>query len=108
MDELPIACSRGALQPRDLERQRMLWRRVIEDSVGHEELEEGYRFELPAERLAEAAELMAIERRCCGFLELRLEAHAFEPHVWLTLHGPPGAKRILDVELELMLGRRPR
>lgn len=108
MDEPPIACDRGALGSNEPERQRTLWSRILEEVEQREELEGGYRFKLPAARLADAAELMAIERRCCGFLKLRLEADASEPHVWLTLEGPPGAKRVLDAELDLILGRRLR
>ncbi len=42
--------------------------------------------------------------RCCGFLKIRLEAVAFEPHLWFMLEGPPGTKRVLGVKL--VLGRR--
>lgn len=106
MIELPIACDRGALGPREPERQRELWSGVLADAEERQELDNGYRLKLPSARLADAAELMAIERRCCGFLKIRLEADAFEPHVWFTLEGPPGTKRVLDDELELMFGPR--
>ncbi len=62
MIELPIACDRAALGPREPERQ--------------------------------------------GFLQIRLEVDASEPHLKFTLEGPPGTKRVLDVEFELMLGPR--
>ncbi len=103
MIELPIACDRAALGPREAERQRELWSGVLTDAEERQELEDGYRWKLPSARLADAAELMAIERRCCGFLQIRLEADASEPHLWFALEGPPGTKRVLDVELELML-----
>ena len=71
------------------------------------ELEEGYGFRLPAAKLKEAAELMGIERRCCGFLKLRLEADAAEPYVWFSLEGPDGTKKLLAEALEA-LESRPR
>ena len=88
-------------------RQRELWSSLLADVEERRELEEGYALKLPAARLADAAELMDIERRCCGFLKLRLVAdagsEASETHIWFTLSGPPGTKRVLDAELGLML-----
>ncbi len=106
MDELPIACDRGALGSHEPTRQRELWSSLLADVEERRELEEGYALKLPAARLADAAELMDIERRCCGFLTLRLDtepADASEAHIWFTLSGPPGTKRVLDAELRLML-----
>lgn len=103
MDELPVACDRGALRPGEIERQRELWSRIGDDVAEWRELDGGYALKLPATRLVEAAELMDIERRCCGFLKLSLEADASEPHVWLTLSGPPGAKDVLATELAPIL-----
>ncbi len=103
MDELPIVCDRGTLASSEPTRQRELWASLLADVEERRELEEGYALKLPAARLRDAAELMGIERRCCGFLKLRLDAEASEPHIWFTLSGPPGSKRVLDAELELML-----
>ncbi len=103
MDELPIACDRGALGSHEPTRQRELWSSLLADVEERRELAEGYALKLPAARLADATELMDIERRCCGFLKLRLEAEASETHIWFTLSGPPGTKRVLDAELGLML-----
>ena len=36
-------------------------------------------------------------------LDVEAGAEASEPHIWFTLSGPPGTKKLLDVELELML-----
>ncbi len=103
MDELPIACDRDALDSNEPKRQRELWVSLLADVEERRELEEGYALKLPAARLVDAAELMDIERRCCGFLKLRLDSEASENHIWFTLSGPPGTKRVLDAELGLML-----
>lgn len=108
MDELPIVCDRDALSNRESERQRILWTLVSNDVEERRELPEGYALKLPAERLAAVAELMRIERRCCGFLELRLDSKTSKTHIWFELTGPPGTKALLDVELERMLTSRPR
>jgi hypothetical protein len=106
MDELPIVCDRGALGMKETARQRELWGSLVSDIVERRELEHGYSLKLPATRIRDAAELMDIERRCCGFLKLSLEAQSSEPHVWFTLSGPPGSKGVLDAELGRMLSPR--
>jgi hypothetical protein len=103
MDELPVSCERSGLGSDAIERQRELWSRLGDVLVEGRELEEGYALKLPAARLVEAAELMDIERRCCKFLKLSLEAVAAEPYVWLTLTGPPGTKAVLATELASLL-----
>ena len=96
MIELPIASDRTTLGPDEPGRQRELWSSLLADVQERQQLPDGYRWRLPASRLADAAQLMGIERRCCGFLKLRLEADSSGAHVW---EGPPGAKRVLDAEI---------
>ena len=103
MDELPIVCDRDGLGSGELTRQEELWRSLLADVEERRELDEGYALRLPAVRLADVAELMGIERRCCGFLKLRLDADASEPYIWFALSGPAGTKSVLDAELGLML-----
>ena len=105
MDELPIACDRDGLGSGELTRQGDLWRSVLADVEERRELDDGYGYamRLPVGRLADVAELMGIERRCCGFLKLRLDVEASEPCIWFTLSGPAGTKSVLDAELGLML-----
>ena len=102
MIELPIVCDVGALTAGERARQRELWSSVASAAEERLELEHGYGFRLPVAKLKEAAELMAIERRCCGFLKLRLEADAAEPHVWFSLEGPDGTKKLLAEALDSM------
>jgi len=104
MDELPIACDRAGLDSEEPKRQRELWRSLLADVEERRELEEGYSLRFPAARLADVTELMGIERRCCGFLELQVVSEAgAESHIWFTLSGPSGSKRVLDAELGLMV-----
>jgi hypothetical protein len=104
--EIPIACVRGELGEEERERHRRLMADLRLQMQEVRELPEGLSFRFPAEAIASVAELMGIERRCCPFLELRLEARASEPHVWLTLEGPPGTKDVLKAELQLMSASR--
>jgi len=70
------------------------------------ELDNGYALRLPGEMFEQACETMAIERRCCGFLSIRLEVVGGSSDLWLSLEGPPGTKQVLDSELALILGGR--
>ena len=108
MDELPIACDRDALATGDTARQKELLASLVDELGERRALEDGYAFKRPATRITDAAELMDIERRCCGFLKLSLEAQASEPFVWLTLAGPPGTKEVLVAELGRILNASSR
>lgn len=101
MTELPIACNRAVLDTREKARQVELFAELRARVEEVRELPRGFAFRFPADGLARVAELMAIERRCCSFLELKLEARASEPHVWLTVEGPEGTKDVLQAELPI-------
>jgi len=64
------------------------------------ELQDGYAVRLTADptRLREAAEWIALERRCCPFLALGLEWQEGGT-VWLRLTGGPGVKAFLARQL---------
>jgi hypothetical protein len=99
--ELPIACNRDPLRPGEKERQSELLAELGARLAETRELGSGFAFRFPAESLVLVAELMDIERRCCGFVRMKLEANAAEPDVWLTVEGPEGTKEVLRSELPL-------
>jgi hypothetical protein len=100
--DLPVFCNRSDLPREEQERQRSFIRELLRTALERKNLENGLSFRFPAEALVAVAELMAIERRCCSFLEIRLEANASEPWVSLTLEGPPGTRAVLESELQLL------
>ncbi|MGH9337816.1 MAG: hypothetical protein ACRD21_29030 [Vicinamibacteria bacterium] len=99
--DLPIVCNRDALAPGEPDRQKELFRELGRELQEVRELPRGFSYRFPAESLAKVAELMGIERRCCSFLELKLEVKASDPHIWLTVEGPEGAKAVVSAELQL-------
>ncbi len=103
-DELPIACERDTFASSQRTRQRELWSSLCESLLDKRELDEGFSLKLPGDKLMEASEVMMLERQCCHFVNLRLDAAAGDSAIWLTLEGPPGTKRVLETELELILG----
>ena len=51
--------------------------------------------------LPEAAEWIALERKCCPFLTFRIVVAGAQPGFTLALTGPPGVKEFLTAELPL-------
>jgi hypothetical protein len=100
--ELPIVCSRRELSREEQERQRSFISELLTTALEKRQLPNGLFFRFPAESLSKVAELMAIERCCCPFLDIRLEARASEPWVALTLEGPAGTREVLEAELQLL------
>jgi hypothetical protein len=72
------------------------------------ELAHGYRSRLgDGVAVGDVGEWMALERRCCPFLEigLRLEEGGA---VWVDMTGRPGVKEILQSEFEIFRVSGPR
>jgi hypothetical protein len=65
--------------------------------IATEELENGYAFQVPGEKnwLALVAELMTVERECCPFLSLQLNAEPKLGELTLRITGPEGTKEFL-------------
>ena len=71
---------------------------VLQKSVREvRELPDGYAFRLPgdARLLAEIGEWVALERRCCPFLDFDLRWSRSETDPWLRLTGAKGVKGFL-------------
>ncbi len=97
-----LACSPGAIDETVRPRYQEL-RRLLSAVRERRELLDGYAFliDAAAVSLPEAAEWVAMERRCCSFLTLQLEASGGEQNWWLRLSGPAGVKDFLAAELAL-------
>lgn len=92
-----LACNLNAISSEELPRHRELFGRLVGAVREQRELANGYALRLDggAIRLAEAAEWMERERKCCPFLTLQLETTGQERDSWLRLTGPDGVKELL-------------
>ena len=65
------------------------------------ELPDGYALRLPLEAsmIQVAAEFIALEQKCCGFIGFNLEIEPNNGPMWLSLTGGAGAKEFLQAEL---------
>jgi hypothetical protein len=98
--EVPIACRPAALDKAQRQRQQELLHLVRSSAQATEELSDGYAFRLAAEPalFQQAAEWVALERRCCPFVQFGLEWRTDET-VWVRLTGGPGVKEALKAEI---------
>jgi hypothetical protein len=94
----PIACRLDALSPAERQRQQTL-RTQLDAAVVHvSETADGYVFSFRegSDVLVQAAEWIALERRCCPFLDFELAWRADVQSPTLRLSGPvPAVKTFI-------------
>jgi hypothetical protein len=101
-DAIPIACRLGVFTAAERERQQELREAVSKAAVGVDEEPDGYRLRFrddPAV-LAQIAEWIPLERRCCPFLAFDVDWPAGKAGPSLHLGGRPGVKEFLAAEMK--------
>jgi hypothetical protein len=98
--EVPIVCRPNALDKSQRQRQQELLHLVRASVQATQDLPDGYAFRLSADPalFQQAAEWVALERRCCPFVEFALEWRT-DQTVWVRLTGGPGVKEVLRAEI---------
>lgn len=94
--ELPIVCSLtdGELQ----ERRKNVLGAIAESLIDFEELADGFRYRFPAEDavLQNLMSVINLERKCCPFLNFKLNLEAGKNFVSLDLTGRQGTKEAIS------------
>ena len=95
--EIPIACDLDAISASDRPRYNELRKMLAASAIGKRELPDGVAVQISTERmpLAHLAEWISFERKCCPFLDFRIEVAPASGPVWLSLTGRPGVKEFL-------------
>ena len=106
----PIACNMKALT---LEQRKFLSQRgehVISAIISTRELNDGYAFRVdPAKAtLIDVAQWLELWGRCCPFYEFRIDYHAANSNIWLSVTGRPGVKEYLPVDSPQLAAKLPR
>jgi DNA-binding transcriptional MerR regulator len=98
--EVPLVCRPNALDKNQRTRQQELLHLVRTSAQATQDLPDGYAFRLNADPalFQQAAEWVALERRCCPFVAFALEWRTDET-VWVRLTGGPGVKEALRAEI---------
>jgi hypothetical protein len=96
----PFACQMDALTPDERERSRLLREELVAETRGVVEVGDGYRFSYPGEAFVKTAEWVALERRCCPFLDFAIEwREGNDALVVLSITGRDGVKDFLRAEM---------
>ena len=95
--EIPIACDLDAISAGDRPRYNELRKMLAASAIGKRELPDGVAVQISTERmpLAQLAEWISFERKCCPFLDFRIDVALASGPVWLNLTGRPGVKEFL-------------
>ena len=98
-----LACNMKAISSTERPRYNVLLQKLKTAVKQQREIADGYAWELEGKAigLPEAAEWVTMERRCCPFLTLQLEATGNETNYWINLRGPTGVKAFLVEEFEI-------
>lgn len=98
-----LACNMKAISSSERSRYDGLLKKLKASVKQQRELRDGYAWELDGKgiSLPEAAEWVTMERRCCPFLTLQLEAVGNELNYSVKLTGPEGVKAFLITEFKL-------
>jgi hypothetical protein len=88
-DEIPIACVLSALTPAQREREGVLLEEHLTSVREVKERDDGYSFRYDPEvsLFGRMAELVALEHRCCPFLEFQLQWGRATSDPWLHVRG---------------------
>lgn len=99
--EVPIACQTSVLSAEERTRYAALRARIDTAVTSIVETDRGYEFQLPGDdsTLAVVSDWIALERRCCPFLEFTVSIGASESSIRVALTGSPEVKRFLGEEL---------
>jgi hypothetical protein len=93
---VPVACDMSAFSPDERQRYHALRPKVVNAIEDVIETPSGFRGRIgPGVTASEVAEWMALERRCCPFLELGLRLTS-DGRQWLELAGGPGVKEVVQ------------
>src|ERR1700722_11583839 len=95
--ESPLACDLDAISASDRPRYNELRKMLAASAVAKRELPDGIAVQISTERmaLAQLAEWIALERKCCPFFEFKIEVAPKSGPVWLSLTGRAGVKEFL-------------
>ena len=95
--EIPIACDLDAISANDRPRYNELRATLASAAVGRRALPDGVAIQISTERmaLAQLAEWISFERKCCPFFEFRIDVAPKSGPVWLSLTGRAGVKEFL-------------
>ena len=106
----PIACNLKALTAQQRKQLEQIGEHVISAISSSRELNDGYAFRVdPAKAsLMDVTRWLDLWRRCCPFYEFRIDFHAADATVWLSVEGRPGVKEYIPIDSPLLAAKLPK
>jgi hypothetical protein len=107
-DPDPLVCDLSLLSRSERDRLMELTGELFGGVREVRELSDGYEFRYPdasGELIAELAEWISLDRKCCSFLKHGISTEPHRDHLWLHLTGPAGAKESIAADVERLLPR---
>lgn len=108
--EPPIACNLKALTIGQRKQLQQIGEHVIAAITEARELKDGYALRIdPAKAsVTDVAQWLDLWRRCCPFYEFRIDYHAADAVVWLSVEGRPGVKEYVPVDVPQLAAKLPK
>lgn len=105
--ESPIACDMSVLTVPERVAHLATSRELFTKVQAIEELADGYEFRLgdDPDAIVKVAEFVALEKRCCPFLNFTIEVEAEGGPMTLRLTGREGVKAFVREEISGLLGK---
>lgn len=96
-------CNTKALNKIERERYNQLTDKFRQAGIETKELSDGYAFRLNSEAVsvAELAEWISAERKCCPFFSFEIELQRDNGPLWLKLRGADGVKAFIRAEFKI-------
>ena len=106
----PIACNMKALTAEQRKQLNETGEHVIGSIVASRDLKDGYAFQVDAAKssITEVAQWLDLWRRCCPFYEFRIDFHAADAGLWLSVTGRPGVKEFLPKDSARLAEKLPK
>ena len=106
----PIACNLKALTSQQRQQLGQIGEHVISAITASRDLNDGYAFRIdPAKAsLMDVTRWLDLWRRCCPFYEFRIDFHAADATIWLSVEGRPGVKEYIPVDSPRLATKLPK
>ena len=97
---IPFACNLKALTTLERAQGKKLNDQLMPAVVSVRELNDGYALQVDTKRVSvvEVAQWVALERKCCRFLDFQLDLHGEDGGLWLSLKGREGVKQFIEMD----------
>ena len=105
----PIACNLKVLTSEQRKELAKVGAQVISAITASRDLNDGYAFRVDPSlaSLKDVAEWLDLWRRCRPFYEFRIDFHAADAVVWLSVTGRPGVKEYIPVDSPRLVSKLP-